>query len=63
MITTEMLTPMLRMTDAEIDGLLLAGLYGISSRRRKRVMKEREYRREECYYGTYSEDWERESDD
>ncbi|MBQ4430344.1 MAG: hypothetical protein II877_02490 [Synergistaceae bacterium] len=54
MITRERLTPMLKMTDAEIDGLLMAGLYGrdfAEMRRRREHMS----RRDECQYERQSD--------
>ena len=62
MITMEKLTPMLRMTDAEIDACLMHGLYGLT-RMEKRIHHERKSRREECHYDRYADDWEREGDD
>ena len=63
MITKEMLSPMLRMTDAEIDAMLYAGLYYGSGKTEMRARRERSKRREECQYDRYADDWEREGDD
>ena len=60
MITAGMLTPMLQKTDTEIDAYLSFGLYGL---KRQQARTAREYRREECQYSRYSDDWEREGDD
>ena len=62
MITAEKLTPMLRMTDAEIDGMLYVGLYG-RDKTALRLKRERDKRREECQYDRYVDDWEREGDE
>ena len=62
MIGSRNLTPMLKMTDAEIDGMLMFGLYGRKGTQ-LRMRREREYRREECHYDRYADDWEREGDD
>ena len=61
MISRERLTPMLRMTDAEIDECLNCGFYKLSKRRMRK--RSREYRRDECQYDRYADDWERESDE
>ncbi|MBQ6664160.1 MAG: hypothetical protein IJM68_01095 [Synergistaceae bacterium] len=60
MITRTMLTPMLQKTNAEIDAYLAFGLYGLN---RRQARTAREYRREECHYDRYADDWEREGDD
>lgn len=61
MIQIDNLTPMLRMTDAEIDACIHYGLYELPKRRMRK--RGREYRREECQYDMYADDWERESDE
>ncbi len=61
MISRERLTPMLRMTDAEIDECLNYGLYKLSKRRMRK--RSREYRRDECQYDRDADGWERESDE
>ncbi|MBQ6971764.1 MAG: hypothetical protein IJP86_05330 [Synergistaceae bacterium] len=53
---------MLRMTDAEIETMLQAGLT-LNSRRIQSRRGGREYRRDECQYDRYVDDWEREGDD
>ena len=53
---------MLRMTDAEIDGMLYVGLYG-RDKTALRLKRERDKRREECQYDRYVDDWEREGDE
>ncbi|MBR1437905.1 MAG: hypothetical protein IJ587_05145 [Synergistaceae bacterium] len=60
MITTEMLTPMLRMPNAEIDMLLN---FGLNRQERRCARNKREYWREETRYEVYVDDWEREGDD
>ena len=62
MITRKMLTPMLRMTDMEIEEMLYAGLYG-RDKVSLRIKRERNRRRDECQYERYADDWEREGDD
>ena len=62
MITREMLSPMLRMTDTEIEALLMVGLYG-RDKTELRLKRERSKRRDECQYERYADDWEREGDD
>lgn len=54
------LTAMLTMTDEEIDRYLDYGLHGLAKRHMRK--KERVYRRDECQYDRYADDWERESD-
>lgn len=62
MIRLEKLTPMLRMTDAEISAMICVGLYGRDgAERRKRLELSR--RRDECQYDRYADDWECEGDD
>lgn len=61
MIQIDKLTPMLRMTDAEIDDCIHYGLYKMSKKRSRK--RERIYRRDECQYDRYADDWEREGDD
>lgn len=54
------LTPMLRMSDEQLDAMIYAGLRMTA---RGKNPKSREYRRDECQYGTYSDDWGREIHD
>ncbi len=57
------LTPMLVLTDAEIDSYIDYGLR-LNERYagKKRVRNRRENRRDECQYERYADDWEREGD-
>lgn len=62
MITREMLSPMLRKSDAELEALMMVGLYG-RDKIALRVTRERDNRRDECQYERYEDDWEREGDE
>lgn len=60
------LTPMLVLTDAEIDSYINYGLRLNERYERtavkKRARNRREKRRDECQYERYADDWEREGD-
>lgn len=72
MIEMKDINPMWSMSDAAIDRMINYGLYGLAGRavrmssgkkfRIRSRNQQREYRREECQYESYADDWEREGD-